>query len=136
MGVSNQHSLPSSSWDVRASGLLIRKGRKAREEEEEEAEPKMLIDFPRSSQQSTIDSVTSNNRNSTASFFCRLKSLKMRHWQDRAPSKTSKGGSFLFIPASGSPRLSLACSSLILIRLIPHMTSFLCVSVSAFKFHF
>ena len=68
-GVSNQHSLPSSSWDVHVSGLLIRKGRKAREEE---AEPKMLIDFPRSSQQSTIDSVTSNNRNSTASLFCRL----------------------------------------------------------------
>lgn len=52
---SNQHALPTSSWDVHASGLLIRKGRKAREEGEEEAEPKMLIDFPRSSQQSTID---------------------------------------------------------------------------------
>lgn len=53
--VSNQHALPSSSWDVHASRLLIRKERKAREEEEEEAEPKMLIDFPKSSQQSAID---------------------------------------------------------------------------------
>ena len=53
--VSNQHARPSSNWDVCASGLLIRKGRTARKEEEEEAEPKMLIDFPRYSQESTID---------------------------------------------------------------------------------
>lgn len=37
-----------------ASGLLIRKGRKARKRRKSEAEPKMLIDFPKS-QQRAID---------------------------------------------------------------------------------